>query len=262
MTTKSKRFDDTAARIKNTEAINALKNLIDGTVVPIPISMINRSLNARKARLDINDPATIHLMHTVKEVGLLQSPVVTILDDEIVCLAGHRRLLVMEALGHEKVPCAIKKIEAQEQRKLMQLIENTAREPLHPLDVADEMINLEKDGYSQTRLQDLLGKDRKTIGRFQKIGKWPVEAKKIIRDNPDKLKTGVLLQLASRDLTPKDLIQLLREKIVGEKIARPSPTIARRKKVLDKTKDYFKQHDVPKTQQQLVLKIMKDLQLV
>jgi ParB-like chromosome segregation protein Spo0J len=106
----------------------------------------------------------------------------------------------------------VKKFERLELKQVAQLLENTARKDLYPLEVAEQLLLLQHAGYSQVRLQELIGKDRKTIGRFQKMANWPKEAKDIIKSNSDALKAGFLLQLASRDLSTEDLLNALKVK--------------------------------------------------
>ena len=194
---------------KINKAINQLKMLKDGTVVPIPISMLARDENIRSSNISKNDNELDVLANSIKEVGLLQFPVITISGNKVVCVAGHRRLAACEKLGLEKVSCVVKNFDTLNDKEICQVLENTARKSLHPLDLGRQLLKMKERGYSQTKLQDLLEKE-KTIGRFQKIASWSKEAQKIIESNPEKLKTGVLLKLASRNISNKELVSALK----------------------------------------------------
>ncbi len=105
-----KRFSETAKSIKVSKAISQLKALKDGTVVPIPLAVLNRDENIRSKAISKKDTDINTLAESIKEVGLLQYPVITVSDNKVVCVAGHRRLQACEKIGFEKVSCVIKKL--------------------------------------------------------------------------------------------------------------------------------------------------------
>ena len=257
-----KRFLDTAERIKQDQAISQLKTVKDGTVVPIPLKLVIRNENIRHDHASDNDPDFDSLKSSISEIGLLQHPIVTVSAGQIVCITGHRRFAACEALNMDKVPCVIRHFDSLTTKQMVQLCENTARRNLHPLDVGLQLLKLKESGISQVKLQEIMKKDRKTIGRFQKMAVWPEQAKKIIFEYPDKLKTGTLLQLASRDLTDKDLIVALKTKAGLVKPDSILGTKQTKEKLLEKTQAYFSRKKIAKRDQNLLLKMLVDLGLL
>jgi ParB family chromosome partitioning protein len=256
-----KRFTDTAARIKQDQAISMLNTLKDGTVVPIPLNLVVRTENIRHDRADHNDPELEALTASIKEVGLLQHPIVTVAAGQIVCVSGHRRFAACESLKMDKVPCVIRHFDTLSTKQMVQLFENTARRNLHPLDIGIQLQKLKEAGMNQLRLQEIMKKDRKTIGRFQKMATWPEPAKKIIYDYPEKLKTGALLQLASRDLSEKELLKELKYKAGLIKLD-TNPERPTKFNLSAKTQDYFSRKKIPKKDQILLLAMLVDLGLM
>lgn len=257
-----KRFLDTAERIKQDQAISQLKNVKDGTVVPIPLKLVLRNENIRHDHTSDSDPDFDSLKSSINEVGLLQHPIVTVSGGQIICIAGHRRFAACEALNMEKVSCVIRHFDSLTTKQMVQLCENTARRNLHPLDIGLQLLKLKESGVNQIKLQEIMKKDRKTIGRFQKMAIWPEQAKKIIFDHPDKLKTGVLLQLASRDLSDRDLIVALKDK-AG--LIKASPTLGTKptkENLLAQTQAYFSRKKIGKRDQSMLLKMLVDLGLL
>jgi ParB/RepB/Spo0J family partition protein len=254
-----KRFTETAASIKVNKAINQLKTLKDGTVVPIPISMLSRDENIRSNAISKKDQEIEVLAESIKEVGLLQFPIITVSGNKVVCVAGHRRLQACEKIGIDKVSCVIKNFETLNDKEMSQVLENTARKSLHPLDLGRQLVKMKDRGYSQTRLQEILGKDRKTIGRFQKMAGWSKEAQKIIESNPDKLKTGLLLKLASRDLSNKELVRALKINTGSLKPEKNDLVPKAHINLAQKTKEYMKDKGLSRREQNSFLRMLVDL---
>jgi len=256
-----KRFQETASSIREDQAMSALKMVKDGSVVPIPLKLVIRNENIRNDQAAEKDPELDSLKASIKEVGLLQHPIVTVSNDQIICVSGHRRLTACEALKMEKVSCVVRHFDSLSTKQMAQLLENTARRNLHPLDIALQLNRLRESGISQMKLQEITKKDRKTIGRFQKMATWPDNARKIIYEFPEKLKTGTLLQLASRDLSDKELIKLLR--IKAGVLKSEKPVIApQHAKLYNKTLEFFAKEKVAKKDQQMLLKMMIGLDLL
>lgn len=257
------RFEKTAKAIKETQAIEKLKHLPDGTVVPIPLELINRDDNIRRDGKHDNQGEFNQLVESIKEVGLLHQPVVTVVGNEIYCVSGHRRLSALEHLGQEKIPCVVRQFKGLDIKMAAQLLENTARKNLHPLDVADQLVRLKDSGYSQVRLQELLGKDRKTIGRFQKMAAWPKEAKDLILKYSDKVKSGLLLQLASREISDAELMVALKKAagLVQGASAKDAGKGVTRGRVYERTLAYFKEKRLSSRDQKLVVDALHHLGL-
>ena len=122
-----------------------------------------------------------------------------------------------------------------------------------------ETLKMKERGYSQTRLQEMLGKDRKTIGRCQKIASWPKEAHKIIESNPEDLKTGTLLKLASRDLSKKELVRALKLKTGAIKPSKEDLVSPAQLRMVQKTKEYLKEKGLARKDQNAFMRMLVDL---
>lgn len=256
------RFDQTADNIKKSQAIEKLSSLKDGTLVPIPIQMIARDQNIRKKTEGEPDSDFMQLKESIREVGLLQNPIVMVSGEQVICVAGHRRISACENLGYERIPCLLRKFESMELKDVAQLLENTARKDLHPLDIAKQLHRLKLEGYNQIKLQDLMGKDRKTIGRFQKMATWPEEAHEIIRKHTERLKTGVLLQLASRTISDQELITQLKHKagLIREEIDEKRKVLA--KKLVSKVSGYFDSRGYGSKESAIIVEALETLGFV
>jgi ParB/RepB/Spo0J family partition protein len=262
------RFHETAEEIKRNqsqadlaEKLDRLRSLPTGTVVPIPLELIDRDQNTRDGKIDSSAPEFRQLVETIREVGILQNPVVTILGDKIVCVAGHRRLAALEELGDTKPACVLRHFEKLETKQIAQLLENVARKALYPLEIAEQLARLQSCGYSQIRLQELIGKDRKTIGRYAKIASWPDEAKAIVRAHPDRLRAGVLLRIASKSLSDEELVEILREHAGPSKSKQMASRggASSRRLLYQRAESYFAERDFTQRDRELVWTVLKDL---
>ncbi|MDQ3235525.1 MAG: ParB/RepB/Spo0J family partition protein, partial [Pseudobdellovibrionaceae bacterium] len=179
------RFEETEADIKFKEGLFKLAKSKDGVSLELPIKHITLDQNIRD-KIDHNDPDFKQLVDSIKEVGLLQLPVVTVDLDQgkILCLGGHRRIEALRVLGNETVKVVYRCLEERSVQKLAQLMENVARQNLLPLELAKAVGDLKRsEKYSAVRLAELLGKERKYVERLLKIDRWPAEAKSLIRNN-------------------------------------------------------------------------------
>ena len=192
----SKRFDETAESIKLSQSIQKLVTLKSGTVVPIPIKYIDQTENIRQ-EIDRNSLEFQQLIDSIKEVGLLQNPVVTIVSGKILCVSGHRRLAALEKIGNEKVPCSVVHFDSLDKKDLAQIVENTARKNLDPFDLGEQLLRLKKKGFSQIKLQELIGKNRQVVGRYQKIATWPEELKDKVKNERAKFTIKKLMELSA-----------------------------------------------------------------
>ena len=86
---------------------------------------MNLSKNKRLELICEDDSDFIQLVESIKEIGLLQRPIITVNDDNIFPLEGHRRILALKKLNYENVSCEIKILETEELNQLTSLIANT-----------------------------------------------------------------------------------------------------------------------------------------
>lgn len=210
----SNRFKETAESIKLSQSIQKLTKLKSGTVVPIPIEYIDQTENIRH-EIDYDSVDFNQLVDSIKEIGLLQNPVVTIISGKILCVSGHRRLAALEKLNTEKVPCSVIHFDSLDKKDLAQIVENTARKNLDPFDLGEQLLRLKEKGFSQIRLQELVGKNRQVVGRYQKLATWPEDIKEIVKKSNEKFTIKKLMELSSINDFEKLKIEI--EKIVSPK---------------------------------------------
>lgn len=163
------------------------------------------------------------LCESIKKFGLIQPIVCQLLDNnpKLILLAGERRLRAAEEIGLERVPVIIKNVKCVAGA---QLSENLCRDGLSTLDVAEAMQETYSDGYSKKELSAMFGRDRKYVERMIRIAQWSPMAKKIIRDNENKISTRDLFKLATkRTLDTQGLVEELtrladKKRIRGQRI--------------------------------------------
>lgn len=191
---------------KKLAAINKIKSMKNGSIISLPIQLIDLSKNKRLELICEDDSDFIQLVESIKEIGLLQRPIITVNGDNIFPLEGHRRILALKKLNYENVSCEIKILETEELNQLTALIANTARKNWNILAVAKSLSILYEKSFTQERLAKLIGKERTTVLRLLKIANWTDEVHTIITDNYDKISQRSILNIASRKLTDEDIL--------------------------------------------------------
>jgi ParB/RepB/Spo0J family partition protein len=170
------------------DRLTALKKHL-GKVVSLKLSEIESEENVRKGAVTESDEFE-KLKVSIQQFGLLQ-PIVVELRLEadafrLVCLAGHRRLAALRALGAERVQCLLLAFDEKSQRTGAALSENLTRSQLHFLDTAEGYFQLVEQGWTEERLARHFERDEKTIKRFLVMAQWSEDVKSFIRANPKK----------------------------------------------------------------------------
>jgi ParB/RepB/Spo0J family partition protein len=260
----STRFEETEADIKFKEGLFKLSKSQDGVSLEMAIKHITLDQNIRDA-IDHNDPEFKQLVESIKEVGLLQLPVVTVDLDQgkILCLGGHRRIEALRTLGKESVKVVYRNLEDRPVQKLAQLMENVARQNLQPLELASAINDIKKaEKYTATRLAELLGKERKYIERLVKIDNWPAEAKAFVRANAGKFTLKNLFAIAARKIDDSEVLVALQKIASPErKGAEAKPTKAT-KLTSDSVGEYIKSKQLSKREQEAILNFVREMNLL
>ena len=256
----------TQAAVVENKMAQALVSLSDpkwqGKVNSIPIELIDVSQNTR-AKDDENTPEFIQLLTSIKEVGLLHPPVVAITPEEVVCIAGHRRIHAYKTLGHTKIACLINHTTHEQARKLIQLSENTVRKNLAPLELAQNVdVALDENKFSMKKLSEILGKDRKYVERLVKINRWPAEAKLLVQNAGTKATLMLLFRIAGRRYEDDaELIESLKSALFNvssqEKEAsevKPMPA-----KNIKKMNSYFEEQKVSEEDRRTILTFLQNM---
>ena len=279
------RFDEATKKIKINKLINALQQADDGNSVKLPIDLITLDENVR-SKINKESPEFKQLKASIEESGLLQLPVVTPTDNDILCVGGHRRIEALKELKHTHVKCYIRKLETKENIVLAQLIENTARENLHPLDMA-KAIKLIKDHsesklkalakskrakpkFSATKVAELIGKERKYVEQMLKCSNWPEEAKRIglginlqykqiVEINAQCKEDSEIIAYLSCLVSKKD--KYVKEPEKREKIKRQGATAVFRPKNRDKMLKHFEERGLDNQIQKHILEFLRDMKI-
>jgi len=242
------------------ERIRELQNH-DGKTGVIPITLIKTNENVRK-QIDDDSREQKELIASIKVHGLLAPPVVTVAkcDDQLVLVlvAGERRIRALKAIGHDSVTCLVRIFDSDTTKTTASLAENINRLSLHPLDVAESYEELNAKGYQLDALDKMFGHDLKTIKRFLKMASFPEKAKEIIRTNSSKFTTRNLLAMASRRLSP-DEVMIKVQDTINKEVPILLPKVP---ELLDQLNAYFKAKKIKKEHQQVVIQALTDLRLI
>lgn len=137
-------------------------------------------IDLSKLRPNPDQPRTVfaeesldQLAASIEKHGLIQPIAVTGDPDThgaFIIVAGERRFRAFQKLGRETIP-AIQTSGATDE---IALIENIQREDLHPIEEARALANLiEKHGYRQEDVADVIGKSRPTVNELLRLISLP-----------------------------------------------------------------------------------------
>lgn len=186
----------------------------------VKIDEIDLSQNDREIDTESNNFKA--LVESIKYQGLLQRPVLTMgvsIQKPFLCVAGHRRILAYQSLGHKVVPAELILSKNEAQIRLARLAENVVRQNLEPLELAEAVLNLKSDLRENIQgVARILNKNRNYITRLLKIANWPDEAKDLIRNN--KFTQKQLIEIAMKKLDDDEVVEVL-ERIIGSSNATP-----------------------------------------
>lgn len=155
------------------QSIPATMSSLD-RVLHIPVHLIERNPHQPRAHFDHQDLE--QLIASIKEHGVLQPLVVTILNDgRYQLIAGERRLRASTIAGLETVPAIVR--EADEQKKLeLAIIENTIRQDLNPVEEAKAYMRLmDEFSLTQEQVAQKMGKSRPHVANIVRLLQLPEE---------------------------------------------------------------------------------------
>jgi ParB family chromosome partitioning protein len=137
--------------------------------------------NAQQPRHVFDETDMAELVHSIREVGVLQPIVVRPVagSDTYELIMGERRLRASKTVGLESIPAIIKET-ADDAMLRDALLENLHRSELNPLEEASAYQQLLQDfGITQEQLADRIGRSRPQISNTLRLLKLPasVQAK-------------------------------------------------------------------------------------
>ncbi len=129
--------------------------------------------NPQQPRHSFDDEALAELVHSIKEIGLLQPVVVRQTKTGYQLVAGERRLRASKKAGLKTIPALIRKT-ADNQMLRDALLENLHRSNLTPLEEASAYQQLLNDfGGTQDELATKLGRSRPQISNTLRLLNLP-----------------------------------------------------------------------------------------
>jgi ParB family chromosome partitioning protein len=172
--------------------------------------------NSRQPRTVFEDDALNELASSIKEVGILQPPVVRALPGgKYELIMGERRLRASKLAGLKTIPVIIRQTPDNELLREA-LLENIHRSQLNALEEAAAYQNLLTDfGYTHDELAAKIGKSRPVISNTLRLLNLPASVQR-------KVAAGVISAGHARallSLTEEKLIELLANRIVSENLS-------------------------------------------
>ena len=204
-----------------------LDALIPASIIPPDITTPSGVVVADRNEVDINlispnpkQPRTVfdeeqlaELAASIKEVGLLQPPVVrSIGNGKYQLIMGERRYRASKLAGLKSIPVIIRQT-PDDQLLREALVENIHRSQLNPLEEGAAYQQLLNDfGYTHDELADRLGKSRPAITNTMRLLNLPASVQR-------RVAAGVLSAGRARallSLTDEKEIEALANRIVAE----------------------------------------------
>jgi ParB family chromosome partitioning protein len=204
-----------------------LDALIPNSVIPAEITTASGVVVADRNEIDINlispnpkQPRTVfdeeqlnELAASIKEVGLLQPPVVrSIGGGKYQLIMGERRYRASKLAGLKSIPVIIRQT-PDDQLLREALVENIHRSQLNPLEEGAAYQQLLNDfGYTHDELADRLGKSRPAITNTMRLLNLPASVQR-------RVAAGVLTAGHARallSLSDEKEIEALANRIVAE----------------------------------------------
>lgn len=154
--------------------------------------------NPNQPRKIFDEESLNELAQSIKDYGQLQ-PVILKCDDEpdtYILVAGERRYRAHQILSKQEIYAIVIDGSLDE----IALVENVQRQDLHPLELAESLKRLmDKHTWTQDRLAEAIGKNRRTINEVLKLNALPDDIKNECRALGTDVSKIALLQIARID---------------------------------------------------------------
>jgi ParB family transcriptional regulator, chromosome partitioning protein len=133
----------------------------------LPIESIRP--NPRQPRMVFDEEALAELVHSIREVGLLQPVVVRVVDGGYELVMGERRLRASQEAGTGTIPAIVRQTEDNDMLRDA-LLENLHRSQLNPLEEAAAYSQLLEDfGCTHEDLAQRIGRSRPQISNTLRL---------------------------------------------------------------------------------------------
>jgi ParB family chromosome partitioning protein len=154
--------------------------------------------NPDQPRKFFDEESLRELAQSIEQYGQLQPIILKDSDepDTYILVAGERRYRAHQILGKNEIYAIITDGSLDE----IALVENVQRQDLHPLELAESLQRLmEKHGWTQDRLAEAIGKNRRTINEVLKLNTLPDDIRDECRALGTEISKIALLQIARID---------------------------------------------------------------
>ena len=226
---KLSRFNNLSLNTDKLNNISLLERAAEeNKTVSIGIDQIKLNENIRN-RIDVSKPEFQDLKNSIASEGVMQPVLVEMRksskgdDFDLIAVAGHRRILACKELGIEKIKANIKIYSANSSKRTEHaLIENLLREDLHPIDVAEGYANLVAQGWDADGISKKFSRDKKYIKNIIKVGQWPIVAKDLIKEYPEKFSLRSLCNISKKKWDNEEKLleelKLICDLVKGERV--------------------------------------------
>jgi len=173
------------------------------TINEVPISQIEA--NPNQPRREFDQEALQELANSIAQLGIVQPITLRqIADDHFQIIAGERRWRASQLAGLTAIPAYIRTI-SDENVMEMALVENIQREDLNAIEIALAYAQLlEKDGMTQEKVSERVGKSRAAIANYLRLLKLPAQVQMALQKKDiDMGHARALLSLGSPSLQLK-----------------------------------------------------------
>lgn len=207
-------------QIKLAAAAQSNKNIAQANVKESRLKVEDIKLNPFQPRKYFDEEKLNALAESIKEHGLIQAITVAQLGDELILIAGERRLRAHQIAGLEFIDVNLLYNITDEKLRELSLIENLQREDLSLIEEANAYKKLnEKCNKSYRDIAMISGKSKSTIADIINLSNFSEECQQLIQDNRLKntailnsiLKCNnteheyLILRLIDNDLTHKEI---------------------------------------------------------
>ena len=185
----------------------------DGGVVIVKITSVEP--NRKQPRKNFNEDKLQELADSIKQVGMLEPPLVQDRKDHYEIIAGERRWRAAKLAGLKEIPVIIRDYSDQEIMEIS-LIENIPREDLNPIEEAQAYKRLLTEfNLKQDEVAERVSKSRAAVTNSIRLLKLSDEVQQMVID--DMISTGHARALLA--VEDHDEQYNLAQKIFDEKLS-------------------------------------------
>ena len=207
-------------QIKLAAAAQSNKNIAQANVKESRLKVEDIKLNPFQPRKYFDEEKLNALAESIKEHGLIQAVTVAQIGDELILIAGERRLRAHQIAGLEFIEANLLYNITDEKLRELSLIENLQREDLSLIEEANAYKKLSEEYNKSYRdIATISGKSKSTIADIVNLSNFSQECQQLIQDNRLKntailnsiLKCdnaeheNLILRLIDNDLTHKEI---------------------------------------------------------